>query len=67
MIDVEKAYQLGREARDRFSNSDCNPFPHCLRQGRAWLDGWIDRDFEFFKKSGLTKAEWARLMSVKLQ
>jgi len=61
------AYTLGYEARDRNTNSDLNPFKHYAQKGRDWLDGWIDREFELFEESGLTKEQWSRLMSVKLK
>jgi hypothetical protein len=64
---MKDAYELGWEARDRLSDSDLNPFKHYTQKGCDWLDGWIDREFELFEESGLTKEQWSRLMSVKLK
>ncbi len=64
---MKDAYQLGSEARDRLSDSDLNPFKHYTKNGRDWLDGWIDRDWILFKKSGLTKEQWVRYTERKLK
>ncbi len=64
---MKDAYQLGQEARDRLSNADLNPYKHYTKNGRDWLDGWIDRDWTLFEESGLTREQWHRLMEVKLK
>jgi hypothetical protein len=61
------AYQLGYEARNRNTNSDLNPYNYRSKNGRDWLIGWIDREFELFEESGLTREQWQRLMSVRLK
>ena len=64
---MKDAYQLGREARDRLSDSDLNPYKHWTKEGHEWLDGWIDRDFELFEESGLTRAQWLVYTERKLK
>ena len=61
------AYQLGYEARERNTDSDLNPCNHRSKNGRDWLIGWIDREFELFGESGLTREQWHRLTRSKLK
>lgn len=61
------AYQLGKEARDRNSNVDLNPFRYRSMNNIHWLEGWISRDTELFKESGLTRKQWRRLMEKRLK
>ena len=48
MID---AHKLGKEARDRNSNADLNPFKENSMNNIYWLEGWVSRDIQLFKES----------------
>jgi len=64
---MKSVFQLGQEARDRLTNIDLNPFKSDSFRGWNWESGWIDRDWQLFKESGLTRPEWDRLIGVKLK
>jgi hypothetical protein len=57
---MKSAYQLGREARDRDTNWDLNPFEENSYRADKWFDGWVDRDLEMFLEleEDITHEEW---------
>lgn len=60
---MKSAYQLGREARDRNTNWDLNPFEENSYKADKWSDGWTDRELELHfeaKEAGVTDDEWYR-------
>jgi len=61
------AFKLGREARNRNSNSDLNPFRYNSTNNIRWIEGWVSRELELFRESGLTREQWQRLTEKKLK
>jgi len=58
---MKSAEQLGREARERNSNSDLNPFEGINKyKADKWQDGWIDKDLELWRESGMDNFQWMR-------
>ena len=58
---MKSAEQLGREARERNSNSDLNPFEGINKyKAEKWLMGWIDKEVELFIASGMSELQWER-------